>query len=262
MFPASGLYQQREGASFRIVQFPTAGQIRLSRARYYDPATAEFTSQDPLEYVDGMSLFRGYFVPRGVDPSGLCRCTDDAVVPVGVTKDGRTIYHCKNCGSCHYKTNEGTEVPIECPPDRSVDPTVDVKTYDCYGLAFRTYEYSRDLAEVKKKLSGCSTCVDGKCKPGELRCLLWVFDARIDYPIGPKDTHPNGGSEPQIANDSFHIVCATEGELACSKNANGPVSPPGRCESFAPKPSDIAGVPKGGVVTLSNVNETCHCCKQ
>ena len=41
------------------------------RARYYDPHTAEFISTDPLEYVDGMSLFRGYFVGVGVDPSGL-----------------------------------------------------------------------------------------------------------------------------------------------------------------------------------------------
>ena len=41
------------------------------RARYYDPATGEFISRDPLEYVDGMSLYRGYFVPGGADPFGL-----------------------------------------------------------------------------------------------------------------------------------------------------------------------------------------------
>jgi hypothetical protein len=41
------------------------------RARYYDPSTGEFTSPDPLEYVDGMSLYRGYFVSKTTDPSGL-----------------------------------------------------------------------------------------------------------------------------------------------------------------------------------------------
>ena len=41
------------------------------RARYYDPNTGEFISRDPLEYVDGMSLYRGYFVLGGVDPMGL-----------------------------------------------------------------------------------------------------------------------------------------------------------------------------------------------
>ncbi len=50
-------------------------QIRLQvyqRARYYDCQTGEFTSQDPLKYVDGMSLYRGYFVPVDVDPGGNC----------------------------------------------------------------------------------------------------------------------------------------------------------------------------------------------
>ncbi len=40
------------------------------RARYYDANTGEFLSRDPLEYVDGMSLYRGYFVMRAVDPLG------------------------------------------------------------------------------------------------------------------------------------------------------------------------------------------------
>ena len=44
------------------------------RARYYDPASGEFTSPDPMEYVDGMSLFRGYFVINDSDSFGLS-CT-------------------------------------------------------------------------------------------------------------------------------------------------------------------------------------------
>ena len=39
------------------------------RARYYDTSTGEFASQDPLEFVDGMSLYRGYSVLGGVDCS-------------------------------------------------------------------------------------------------------------------------------------------------------------------------------------------------
>jgi hypothetical protein len=42
----------------------------VQRARYYDPSTAEFTSRDPLEYVDGVSLYRGYFLPTGIDFGG------------------------------------------------------------------------------------------------------------------------------------------------------------------------------------------------
>ena len=40
------------------------------RARYYDPTIGEFISQDSLEYVDGMSMYRGYFAVLGVDPFG------------------------------------------------------------------------------------------------------------------------------------------------------------------------------------------------
>jgi len=40
------------------------------RARYFDSALGRFIGRDPIGYVDGMSLYRGYFVPRGVDPTG------------------------------------------------------------------------------------------------------------------------------------------------------------------------------------------------
>jgi hypothetical protein len=49
------------------------------RARYYDTATGEFTSPDPLEYVDGMSQYRAYFVQNGVDPLGIQTRVQDGV---------------------------------------------------------------------------------------------------------------------------------------------------------------------------------------
>ena len=59
------------------------------RARIYSAQLGRFISRDPLEFVDGMNLYRAYFVPGGVDPSGLdggvtCGitggCDDDALV--------------------------------------------------------------------------------------------------------------------------------------------------------------------------------------
>ena len=52
------------------------------RARYYDPTNGEFVSQDPLEYVDGMSLMRAYFAPNTVDPHGTGK---GVKIGVGVT---------------------------------------------------------------------------------------------------------------------------------------------------------------------------------
>ena len=41
------------------------------RARMYDPEAGRFCSRDPIGYWDGSSLYRAYFAPNGVDPSGL-----------------------------------------------------------------------------------------------------------------------------------------------------------------------------------------------
>ncbi len=51
------------------------------RARYYDPDTNEFVSQDPLGYVDGYSMYRGYFVPNGNDPAGTDFIWNDLTGP-------------------------------------------------------------------------------------------------------------------------------------------------------------------------------------
>ena len=45
--------------------------LRYKRARYYHAQLGRFISRDPLGFVDGMSLYRAYFVPGGLDPSGL-----------------------------------------------------------------------------------------------------------------------------------------------------------------------------------------------
>ena len=44
------------------------------RARIYSAQLGRFLSRDPLGFVDGMSLYRAYFVPGGVDPMGLEKC--------------------------------------------------------------------------------------------------------------------------------------------------------------------------------------------
>ena len=44
--------------------------LRYKRARFYSAELGLFISRDPLGFVDGMSLYRAYFVPGGVDPMG------------------------------------------------------------------------------------------------------------------------------------------------------------------------------------------------
>ena len=44
--------------------------LRDKRARIYSAQLGRFISRDPQGFVDGMSLYRAYFVPGGTDPEG------------------------------------------------------------------------------------------------------------------------------------------------------------------------------------------------
>jgi RHS repeat-associated protein len=46
------------------------------RNRYFDSSLGRFIARDPLTYVDGMSMYRGYFAPLRLDPYGL----DDTII--------------------------------------------------------------------------------------------------------------------------------------------------------------------------------------
>jgi RHS repeat-associated protein len=58
------------------------------RARYFDSDLGRFISRDPLRYVDGLSLYRGFFVPSNMDPSGLRTCSEECE-PQGPPGNGR-----------------------------------------------------------------------------------------------------------------------------------------------------------------------------
>ena len=57
------------------------------RARNYSAQLGRFISRDPLGFVDGMSLYRAYFVPGGFDPFGL----QDSVTPIGLVEPTSAI---------------------------------------------------------------------------------------------------------------------------------------------------------------------------
>ena len=72
------------------------GDLRLYhfRARWYDPATGGFVTRDPLGYVDGMSLYRGYFGVQFIDAYGLWIVNRDSKQPVAQAipdQNGNTI---------------------------------------------------------------------------------------------------------------------------------------------------------------------------
>jgi len=59
------------------------------RARNYDPRHGRFSSRDPIRHVDGLSLYRGYFTARSMDPYGTYTLRD-ALVRLAIENPGRT----------------------------------------------------------------------------------------------------------------------------------------------------------------------------
>jgi RHS repeat-associated protein len=87
------------------------------RARWYDPATGGFVTRDPLGYVDGMSLYRGYFGVRGLDPDGsMSFVPKDEGVLVAEGPDGnvrRRVYR-DSSGNCYETRGHMLRTQVPC----------------------------------------------------------------------------------------------------------------------------------------------------
>ena len=114
--------------------------LLLIRARYYDPMTGEFTSRDPLEYVDGMSLYRAYFGLGGVDPSGLSPCGD--------------IYN-----ACMRESNENTDIEGKWAREAICKR----KLEKCENSVANT---QREIL-LGMLQAACNACPDEECEEGQ-----------------------------------------------------------------------------------------------
>jgi RHS repeat-associated protein len=80
--------------------------LRYKRARIYSAQLGRFISRDPLGFVDGMSLYRAYFVPDAMDPTGTDRW-------VGSDENGNKIFW--SGGFCYVRGSGGALVRVDCP---------------------------------------------------------------------------------------------------------------------------------------------------
>jgi RHS repeat-associated protein len=97
--------------------------IYYYRARYYTPQQGRFTSRDPLTYVEGMSVYAGYFAaltavdPNGtkLGPDGRPSCLTSHRDCVNIGSSGCKSNNLKNCS---YLCGGTTQVVIQiyCGP--------------------------------------------------------------------------------------------------------------------------------------------------
>jgi RHS repeat-associated protein len=88
------------------------------RARYYDGELGRFIGRDPLGYVDGMSMYGAYFVPKGTDPYGYFECPSSSCSDGSPDVYSETVYENEQI---HWKaiSIQGT-VPIKYPGSKAI----------------------------------------------------------------------------------------------------------------------------------------------
>jgi RHS repeat-associated protein len=199
--------------------------LMFYRARYYDPGTGEFVSRDPLEYVNGMSLYRAYFIQSRVDPNGLkATCIGlgfDFTAAIGC---GYTHGYCfDDCGNTAWVSFCRLSVGIGAGINGGViDPGV-----DCLSAL-------EDTENVP-------TNVDVTLGIGPLNCGV-DSDGGIQGGVGPITVSPGGGSvggdipglplpSPEIGGCGISATAGANFVKVISKNI---VSPD--CDCDPPKP--------------------------
>ena len=83
------------------------------RARQYSPHLGRFLTRDPLGYVDGMSLYRAYFIQSRIDFSG------EQSIDIKIDRDVQFI-ECSKCGAFEwdnkFSLSDASDKGIESDP--------------------------------------------------------------------------------------------------------------------------------------------------
>jgi RHS repeat-associated protein len=112
-----------------------------ARARQYSPTLGRFVSRDPLEYVDGMSMYSAYFVPNGLDPSGKCTCTKEE--------------HAQKIKDCKAAMKLAAVAALATVAACASAPSI-IGVAGCVAAAIALDLAMEDVADKCSKLKGCT----------------------------------------------------------------------------------------------------------
>jgi hypothetical protein len=128
--------------------------------------------------------------------------------------------------------------------------SVDRHTYNCSGLALRTYTWISPPSAVNAAMGTNffnPVCPVGNCGPGQVKFWLWEYDIHLEDDLGtvlPR-TDARGAPLPPSWRD-FHIVggrtdaAGNDPSNVYSKNGQRPIHGPGTGPSFRPSTRDLA----------------------
>lgn len=128
-----------------------------------------------------------------------------------------------------------------CSSYPSYDASKSVSTYNCAGLALRTYKFtsppSAVISEIAANFIGPHTPSGGKCGPGKVKFWLWEYDIRMEDDLGTvvaptwQDFHIVAGRTDALGADPSDVY---------TKNGARPVYGPGTGPDFRPPARDRA----------------------
>lgn len=155
-----------------------------------------------------------------------------------------------------------------CPPYNGYSAPVPVESFNCAGLAHRTYDF-KSLPDTKALLAGGQAIGGGAhCTAGQVKHWLWEYDLFLEDGLGRRRS--------QDSHD-FHTVAGMAGAGGAdpvdvyTKNGHRPIHGPGTGPGFRPPPRDRATSNDSHEAPASDANgnplfkvrnnmvETCHC---
>ena len=180
--------------------------LRYKRARYYSAQLGRFISRDPLGFVDGMSLYRAYFVPDELDPDG-----EDIRIDPGYYGEGKSY-----------------RIP---PFSRPQTPASGCTLRDCYLRCKRNYFEKRcfkkcesdkkkfdEWYRVNQDLSWTNGLPDCPCKLSKCGSVWFVPWNAVAPNTGTK---PSDWGEPTEILWNFHhgaTVCIRSKDFVGHRN--------------------------------------------
>ena len=156
----------------------------------------------------------------------------------GMSDDKKTTSPSAGSGGTPISATTHTCSPQPCKAYDSVDSSKDIESYNCAGLAHRTYTFMGDVNAVKARLAlGTKVDCGGHCGACQVKHWLWEYDIHLEDADGNVLTDTNR---------DFHTVagpCDTNGNdpaSVVSKNGKRPLEGPATGPSFRPPPKNQA----------------------
>ena len=184
------------------------------RARYYDPNSGEFISQDPSGYIDGMSVYRGYMGFKAIDPFG-----NDISVIDGETAEDEIL---RSPDQARFVGDFfGGQVDVElCSNSRREICT----GFNCKCSRCQVSKLLRRANETARFTGGMQKLFHGEfseCEAtGETVCVeIAAAFVGVDLPCDVRDAGACFG-RGEICNGLFYSACAAPffGVIKCFKH--------------------------------------------